>query len=161
MSFSVSIHVKPYVKKYLENRFGDPVDLSGDKHINKYFLNLLDKNSYRFDKRIFVFGKNAYKEEVTILISEDAFERFGFDLSKTSIIDFNNFIEEYIKTQSRLFVGVCSGLGVKVAVAIRNFQNIFQFEEDDFAFETIKKDIQRNGFTSDYFKKLGTTVPKK
>ena len=161
MSFNVTIPVKPYVKKYLENRFGSPVDFSGDKHINKYFLNLLEKNNHRNDRRIFIYGRVAYREEVTILISNDKFERYGFDISKNSNVDFNNFMEEHIKSQSRLFVGVCSAVGMKAAVAIRNFQNTFQFEEDDFAFETIKKDIQRNGYPSDYFKNFGTYVPKK
>jgi hypothetical protein len=158
---SFTIPCKPYVKKYLENRCGSPADLSKVDFIQKYFLSLLSRNKTRYDSRIKL---QHHTEEIELHISLSNFERYGDTLSKTAIVDFNKFLEEIVKENGRAAVALVKLNGeIKVAEAIRRFQMLYNFEEDDFSFETIKKDLQRHvpDFAKYFEKNFGATVPKK
>lgn len=165
--YTILIPCKPYVKRFLYNIFGKPADLSANKFIYKYFVSLLDRQVHRNNKRAHFkqFGKMIYSEEVEIQFNEEIFERYGYDMNRTAVIDFNLFLEDYIKTISRMYILVSHEYCPELSKLIREFQDRAKFSEDDFSFETIKKDIQRNGkFLQDFFGTIvpdrGTVVPK-
>jgi hypothetical protein len=54
--FTVSIPIKPYVKRFLEINYGVPVDFTSNAQTNKFFTDLLRKPNTRFD--------NNYPEEI-------------------------------------------------------------------------------------------------
>lgn len=144
-AFTVDVWVKPYVKKYLENNFGSPVDLR-TKEGNMFYdlLQLsLQRPLHAFKRRN---QPNTFlTAETRIVIDEDTFHRYGFDMNKKNMMRFNAFIEKHIKLQARIYIGFNRSLGVPVSVSIPKFQETFGFTEDDFPYDTIKKDFDRNG----------------
>ena len=140
--FIVTVSVKPYIKKFIENNCGEPADIKMLPAIHTYMVTLLCKPSKRFERRI---NNNLYSDQVDIAISEDEFNRYGWELTKTDTVKFNQRIEGLIKISSRLFISNNKKLGVPVARSIKEFQCLFDFSEDDFPYETIKKDFVRHG----------------
>jgi hypothetical protein len=140
--FTVKVSVKPYVKKYLHNNCGCPVDITNLPALNEYFINLLSKPSHRRELSI---NNKFYSETVEILISEDTFNRYGCLLSKTDTVKFNARIESLVKFASRMFISNNLILGIPVARSIKEFQELFGFTDDEFQYETIKKDFDRHG----------------
>jgi len=158
---TITIPCKPYVKKFLINSFGNPADLSYDKHIKKYFLHLLSRRVHRNAARVNFkeYGKLIYHEEVQIAINEEEFNRYGFSMHRKAVFDFNLFLEGYIKSMTRLFILTCQSFGMKRMQAIREFQETFGFSEDDYSSENILQDIKRNG--EKFQKRYGIAVRKK
>lgn len=157
---TVRIPCKPYVKRFLENSFGKPADLSYDRHVQKYFHHLLSRRVHRNAYRVNFkeYGKLVYHEEVEIGISENTFERHGFSMHRKAVFDFNLFLEDYIKTIMRTFILTCQSFGMKRMHAIRDFQETFGFGEDDYPAENILQDIKRN---SEKYKKMYGTITRK
>lgn len=155
---------KPYIKRHLLNQYGENslVDLRKNRHYFNYFKMLLERKICRNNKRIHFkkFGKMIYNEEVRILIDDDTFNRYGFDLTATSVVEFNAFLEDNIKTQARLFIFAANSFGQTWVDAIKDFQDTFGFSEDDFPTDSIKKDLQRHkDFYENFEKTFGTSVP--
>lgn len=156
--FTVKIRVKPYVKAYLKNNCGDPCDLDHMPSIKEEFLMLFRNPSHRMDN----CSINKLNSELNIIISEDNFFRSGWELTQTNMIRFNSIIEKRVKFIMRQFVGVNSSLGIPVSECIRQFQEVFGFTEDEWSFDSIKKDYQRNGMDNrinlikDFRKELNT-----
>jgi len=153
---------KSYVKRYLINNYGNPVDFRKNRYFGNYFKMLLERKICQHNKRIHLkqYGKQIYKSEVIVFIDDDTFNRFGFDLTAQSVVDFNMFIEDYIKSQSRAIIFTANSFGQAWVDAIRNFQNAFGFSEDDFSTEAIRKDLQRNKEILEILEKsFGTNVP--
>jgi hypothetical protein len=141
MSFTVQIPVKKYIKTYIENNCGSPANLSGLPEINDLFLDLLKYPHFNRDKQ----AKCSYTSSITIIISSDTFYRHGWQLSKTDIVRFNQKCEAMIKFNSRHFIMANNSLGIPISKCIREFQSLFQFDEDTFTYEAIKKDYDRHG----------------
>jgi len=159
---TIIIPCKPYVKRFLTNQFGAPADLRKNRHFFNYFKLLLQKKICRHNKRLHFKQdrKMIYQDEIEVLIDSDTFNRFGFDLTATSVVNFNMFVEDFIKSQSRLFIFAANSFGQTWVNAIRDFQDAFGFSEDEFPTEAIKKDLQRHKDVMENFEKIfGTTVP--
>lgn len=153
---------KSYVKRHLINQYGNPVDLRKNRHYFNYLKLLLQRKQCRYNKRINLknFGKRVYYEEVKIILDDDTFNRFGFELTPTSVMEFNAFIEDSIKTHARLLIVQANSFGQTWVDAIRDFQEAFGFTEDDFPTDSIKKDLQRHKDILETFEKtFGTNVP--
>jgi len=157
--FTISVPVKPYIKRFLELNYGSPVDFNKDPKARRVFRNLLRKPSIRYDYR-YPDSLLYNKPEVEIYISEDDFYRYGWELSKTNIIAFGKYFEDNAKFFMRTAVGIYSGLGLPLNISIVKFQENFGFDEDTWNYESIKKDFYRNGkkfkidFSEIIFKKL-------
>lgn len=161
--FVVTIPVKPYVKRFLSINYGDPADFTTDPEINRFFLNLLRRPSTYRDKQypdqIF-----SYTQKAEILISQHDFYRFGWELTRTDIVAFGKRFEDKAKCLMRSFVGVYVALGIPPYISINKFQERFQFDENSWQFETIKKDFYRNGmkdpldFNNEIFNKIEKIV---
>lgn len=141
MSFTVQIPVKKYIRTYLVNNCGNPADLAQLPEIHDLFLNFLKYPKFHRDTH----SKCNYADSIEIVISQDAFYRYGWELSKTDIVRFNQKCEAMIKFNSRQFIIANAAMGLPVSQCIREFQSTFQFPEDSFTFEAIKKDFDRHG----------------
>lgn len=169
---------KPYVRRFLTNQCGTPVDLRKNRYIFNYFKLLLKRKICWRNKRFHLkeyakiayekngktlykqYGKAIYKDEVKIMIDDDTFNRFGFDMTAHSIGEFNAFMEDYIKSMARLFIFTTNSFGQTWVNSIKNFQDLFGFSEDDFPTESIRKDLQRhNDILKNIEKTFGQSVP--
>ena len=102
----------------------------------------------------------TYSTEVEVVISEDDFYRYGFELTKPDIVTFGKHFEDRAKVMMRSMVGVYNGIGLPIRDSIWKFQTRFGFEEETWNFDSIKKDFYRNGingkidFNNEIFAKI-------
>lgn len=161
--FTVSIPVKPYVKRFLDINFGLPVDFTQNAHSHKHFQSLFKNPNTSQDKK-YPDHICTYTEIVEVVISEHDFYRYGWELTKTNTIAFGKYYEERAKAMMRTYIGVNISLGVPINKSILKFQNRFVFEEEVWHYEAIKKDIYRNGkvelidFNDEIFRKIEKIV---
>lgn len=161
LKFSVTVPVKPYVKRFLEINYGLPVDFTQNAVTNKFFQGLLSKPNTYFDKKypdIFCY----YTQVVEVWISEHDFYRYGWELSKTNIVAFGRYFEDRAKMMMRSIVGVHIGLGLPINKSIIKFQDRFHYDEDVWPYQTIKKDFYRNGMVEvvDFDKEIFNKIEK-
>ena len=161
--FTVSIPVKPYVKRFLEINYGLPVDFSSSPECLKFFQNLLRRPNYARDKQ-YPDTFYAYTETVEVVISQDDFYRYGWELSKTNVVAFGKRYETRAKVKMRSLVGFYIAMGLPINKGIEKFQDRFRFEEEIWHYEAIKKDFYRNGqvevvdFNNEIYKKIEKIV---
>jgi hypothetical protein len=161
MHFTISIPVKPYIKRFADLNFGAPADLSGDKELHKFVLRSLKKPDTRYEYR---YKEKSYTDTIEVLISEDYFYRYGWELSKTDMVTFCSLLENRAKTMMRTVVGIYKAVGLPQYIAINKFQEKFNFTEDVWSFDSIKKDFYRNApqekinFDSEIFVKIDRLI---
>ncbi len=103
-------------------------------------------------------------EPMDIIISKDDFYRYGWEISRTDQIAFGKEVEMLVKLLMRNIVGVNLALRGQINTSILHFQEKYDYTEDVWAYETIKKDFYRNGnkeridFKDDIFEKLERIV---
>lgn len=138
----------------------DELELDTSDLLNQMNNQIKEIEKNKNGKTIYrTYGKSIYKSQVKIFIDDDTFSRFGFDMTATSIVYFNSFVEDCIKSEARLFIFVANSFGRSIFDSIRDFQNVYGFSEDDFPFETIKQDFQRHkNIFKDFDKILGQSV---
>ncbi len=141
MPFTIEIPVKSYIKAYIENNCGSPADLSQLPEVNDLFTGCLKQPRFHRDKQT----KCNYSDVIEIIISEDHFYRYGWQLSKTDVVKFNRKCEAFIKFNARQFIVANHSLGLPVSMCIREYINEYNFTEDSLPYETIKKDFDRHG----------------
>ncbi len=141
--FTVSVPVKPYVKRFIEMNFGLPADFTNNPPVLKFFHELLQNPSHYYDKNI---SDEIYYQSATvaILISEHDFYRYGWQLTKTDTVAFGKYFQNRAKLLMRNVIGCHVGLGMPLNKSILKFQNQFQFHEDIWAYQSIRKDFYRN-----------------
>lgn len=142
MKFDVIIPVKPYVKRFLENNYGAPVDFHSHPRENDLFLRMLKKPCYLKD-HMYQPDLGKYTSFVTVKISERSFYRHGWELSKTDIIAFGKHFERNAKMLMRSIVGIYISFGIPTNTAISKFQIRFKMEEEYWPYDSIIKDFSR------------------
>ena len=161
-AFHITIPVKPYVKRFLELNFGDPVYFHPDKGDYAELRNCL-KESRRVDSR-FPPKICTYSCDVTVVLSERDFYRFGWEMSKNNIVRFGSHFEMKAKALMRSMVGLYHALGLPINISITRFQDKFYFDENVWPYQSIKKDFYRNGaveqidFENEIFSKVEKIV---
>lgn len=142
--FTIGLYLKPYVHKYLVNNYGDPVNLYGQNgdDLKSFLIGILKKPSTRYEKRTQLTFQS---HETRFIISKSDFYRYGWEVTKTDMIKFNNKVEALVKFYSRCYIAFDKSMGIPISRSIRNFQNEFGFTEDLWSYESIKKDFDRNG----------------
>jgi hypothetical protein len=142
MKFVVTVPVKSYVKRFLENNYGNPVDFKNHPRENEMFKRMLKKpcidEECKYNDEI-----QKYCCFVEIQIADRDFYRHGWELSKTDIISFGKHFEYRAKMQMRNIVSSYVSFGAPVYIAIERFQTRFNFEEEYWPFDSIKKDFFR------------------
>jgi len=150
MKFISIIPVKTYVKRFLENNYGDPVDFSSHPNENIRLKRMLTKPNYHCDT---IYDKRSLNSKtlpfVSVLISSAEYYRYGWQLSKTDIARFNKHYELQAKQLMRSVVGNYISFGTPIQAAIEKFQERYHMEEDYWTFEAIKKDFYRFKLTNE------------
>ena len=146
LKFLVFIPVKPYVKRYLEINYGNPVNFRDDPKHQAFLVSLLQKPNKRREN-MYDCDMVKLTEEVEVKISRDDFMRHGFELSKTSIVAFGKYFEDIAKFKARNYIELKRGFK-QLKDSITDFQQLFGMEEEYWSFESIRKDIDRNGSKS-------------
>ena len=69
--YTITVAVKPYIRAFLENNFGSPVDIRKDPELNNMVEFLLKEGATRLDKTLQI----KYTDTVCFRISRDTFHR--------------------------------------------------------------------------------------
>lgn len=146
--FRVIMPCKGYVKAYLLANFRHPdpdwpelVNLSADKPLHDYFLTLLKKSEQRNDKKL---KGTRYTEKVSIEITYDQFQRYGWLLTMTDTQKLNTMLERRVKQILYAFVGVLVMTGIPMTECVRRFRRRTGINEWMWSTDSILKDLRRN-----------------
>lgn len=141
--FSITIPCKPYVKRFLIQNFGFPVNLYTHQNPFIYlFRQFLAKPDYRKDKKMEI--NTNLTDSVEFIISSDDFYRHGWEISYTDISVLNGSFEKATKLFMRNCISFDVSLTGSVAKSIRKFQTRYDYPEEVWNFQAIKKDLDRN-----------------
>lgn len=163
MKLKIDIACKPLVRAYLQYNYGKQIVINKETHIGKFFFKLLQKGpEYRRDTEY-----TAYSDKVSLNINEDLYLRNGFGISKSGLVEFNNYITDcvygllvlHIEMHEELMKGKW-----KIKQAIESFCNKYNFNDSDLSYETAKKyyyrsRIKKNALSIKDIKTFGRNVP--
>jgi hypothetical protein len=142
MIFYAIILVKPYVKRFIENNYGNPVDFRKSPRENEMIKRMLKKPVHQHEK-MYDTRLLRQSEVVEVMISDFEFYHYGWEISKTDTIAFGKYFEKNAKYLMRTVVGLYVSFGVPVEKAINMFQERFNLEEEYWPYDSIKKDFYR------------------
>ncbi|HEY5511411.1 MAG TPA: hypothetical protein VIK10_10325 [Prolixibacteraceae bacterium] len=142
MNYFVEIPVKSYVKRFIDNNYGDPVNFSRHPRERELFMRMLKKPANYNDHK---YPNDSVRlcRTVEVPISDRDFYRHGWELSKTDIVSFGKHFERNAKWLMRSVVGTYISFGTPIQDAIQKFQLRFNMEEEYWPFDSIKKDFFR------------------
>lgn len=141
--FFLELPVKPYVKQYIILNYGNPANFSTNKFIHERFRKCLSNPSRRFNKRVEKSPICRHTETIKIILSQDEFYRYGWELSPTDIISFGKLMEHQAKFLMHNMVSFYMAL-MNERDAILTFQNNFGFTEEIWPFDSLKKNYSRS-----------------
>lgn len=140
---SILIPCKPYVKQFLIQNYGYPVNLyTGQNPFIHLFRSFLEKSCHRRDKAL--ENKNNLTAEVDFLISDGDFYRNGWEISLTHISILNTSFEQAAKLFMRNCICFDISLTGSKAKSIRKFQDRYDYPDEVWPYQSIKKDLDRN-----------------
>jgi len=142
--FSIQIPCKPYVKHYLTQNFGSPVNLYQTDNPFLPLLKLLLHNQKKDKYPLRSLNPLIYSEATAILLSEDDFLRVGFDLTRIGAIVFNKEVERSFKHMMHVIVAINFTFYGNLEQAIDRFTLDFDIPEDTWPHESIRKDFMRH-----------------
>ena len=139
---------KGYVKAYLLSNFrhADPdwpelVNLRPDKELHDYFLTLLRKSEEHYDSRL---KGTRYRYQISIEITADQFQRYGWMLSMTATQQLNTFLERRVKSMLYSYIGTLRMTGLPIMACINRFRERLHITESMWDTDSIRKDLQRH-----------------
>lgn len=146
--YRVILPCKGYVKAYLLGNFASPdddwaelVNLSSDKALHDYFLTLLRRGEERGDSRL---KGTRYAYQVSIEITYDQFQRYGWMLTATDTAKFNAMLERRVKSMLYAYVSAFRSIGLPMMECVRRFRHRTDITEWLWDTDSIRKDLQRN-----------------
>ena len=146
--FRVIVPCKGYVKAYLLANFNRPdedwpelVNLSSDKPLHDIFLSMLQRGEERYDNRL---KGTRYRYQVSIEITYDQFQRYGWLLTMTDTMRWNAILERRVKHILYSYVSALRMTGLPLMECIRRFRERTRIEEWMWDTDSIRKDLQRH-----------------
>lgn len=165
--FRVILPCKGYVKEYLTTNYGrkddtwnDLVDFTADRELHDYFIALLKRCEEKNDNKI---KGTQYLYRVSVAITYDQFQRYGWLLSMTDTLRLNSMLERRVKGILYSYVGALRSVGLPLSECIRRFRVRTGISEWLWDTDTIRRDLNRNmhvdTHASDIFlRKIGENV---
>ena len=142
--FTLLLQTKPYVHHFLVSNFGDPANLSTDPRLQNLLRRCLKKPSGRNKKKLKPLRLVKYTAQSRIVISQDDFYRYGWEMTKSDTILFGRELENRAKFLMRSMVSLYM-VFMSQKDAILLFKDHFGYSDEVWSFDSIKKDYARNG----------------
>lgn len=139
--FTISIPCKSYVKAFLESNCGTPADLKHLPDLRQVLIDCLAHKPMHLENKEIA----RWTDVVAVIVPSDVFYRYGWELNKTNLMDFNRAVQMKVKYFMRQYVGLNNALGFPLALCIRDFQEKFNFNEEVWQYDSIRKDFNRHG----------------
>jgi hypothetical protein len=136
---SISIPVKPHVKKYMSFRYGNEHTFSKNSLLGILLIHVLDK---KVPKSNFVF--KDYKENYPILISEQYYYRHGCEIPLKKRRYLALCLEKIFTEDLHLFIDFgMSEFSLSAAECIRKFFKKYEITENEVKYESVYRSFQR------------------
>lgn len=137
-TYSVNIRTKRYLKKYLQYLFNGNFYLNrSDHHIKRFLFYLLERKqvpTYDLDN-----AKFACNDIITFKVGSDTLHRYGWDLPKKSVIEFNNYLEDHFREALHNYVCFRMAFNIKKKSAIEEFADVYNITPDDVDYDSLRK----------------------
>lgn len=141
--FLVELPSKPYVAQYITFNYGNPANFSSNKFVQDRFRKCLIRPCNRHNSRYLQLSFSIHTHIVKVSITQDDFYRYGWELTTTDIIAFGKYMEGQAKfLLCNMISFYMSFLNQKDAILL--FQKNFDFSEEIWPYETIKKIYDRS-----------------
>lgn len=140
----MNLPCKPYVKRFIEQNFGDPADFSRDEELYDNFRSMLTKNNNRQDRYYSKLFLDKYSDSIRIKITDDDFYRYGWEIPLADMIKLNKKIECRVKILVHTVISSQLAFGFTTSLCVDYFQQQFDYPEDIWKKESIIKECQRN-----------------
>ena len=141
--FTLLLPTKPYVHQFLSQNYGNPADISADLRLQNLLRRYLRKPSRRRHVPYAKLKLSKYSCESRIVITSDDFYRYGWELTRKDSIAFNRELENRAKFFMRNMVSLYSSF-MNLKDAILLFQENFNYPEDTWSYDSIRKDFDRH-----------------
>lgn len=138
MCVSFQIAVKPYVKKFLNVKYGAEAVVSKKTRIGIILIELLDSKIDRSGIEL-----TGCSEKYTINVSERYFNTKGFNVSFNKKKFLAVYLEKQFTEEMRSFVDVQVAMGMTAMQAMRVFLMYYTINENEIKLESIYRSYQR------------------
>lgn len=152
----IDFALRPHLLKYLavHLKLGRKADAAGA--LDDYVLSKSNRFGFALNALLRKPVKSARHEgsidDCTALLGVDLrnFNGSYYDLlqgklSPYVVFQFNDFVEEIFREELYWWVTQHRARRATIKDAIRSFMELYEVSEDDIAYETLRKDVQRNG----------------
>ena len=140
MNFIVKLPCTPLVEHFLKTQYGTPCRLKGRSGVAKLFYRLLERPS---NKKSSMYS--GYKNSIDVFITENDFERFGCELTRGDIMEFNNMVTDHIYELMSMSI-VTQEENIKertIKESIFWWCDYFDFPQEVLSFDAAKKAYYR------------------
>jgi hypothetical protein len=169
---SIIIPCKPYVKQFLIQNFGYPVNLYSVANPFSYlFRTYLTKPILLENEKAKKLGRPRQKIRscfsdsqldvpVEFVLSDHDFYSYGWEMHPLHVRALNTTFEQSAKLFMRTCITIDTLMSGSLAASIRRFQDRYNYPEEVWSFQSIKKDIDRNttrieiDFDTDIYEKI-------
>ncbi len=141
--FTISIFTKPYLKKYLETRYGSPITFTTDNYFGMSVVSLLERPLHIHKKKEFIRLRTDRFEDKLIIHCPISFlskYRYGVDITDEKTISLNKLFEEKFEEELTFFCQILSICGVEIKDALEEFCKNFNIDiGTDISYDALKK----------------------
>lgn len=146
MSITVSIPCKPYIKHWLEVKYGCPIRLPRNCSFKAQLLSCLTKE---FQPKAY-YNNDLYPSSVEVAVGKNEISTFGVSVAPQMHHFLHRTIREQLELNIFIFVTSNNLSGSSIESAIKAYQTIHGFSEEIFSYDAIrsiyfryKKNIQK------------------
>lgn len=141
--FTITVQTKPYIKKYLHAKYGNPLIFSTDNYFGICLAGLLQRPIRVHKKkealRLRTDRFNAFLE-ISCPMSFLTNDVLGFDISDSNVISLNKLFEEKFEEELTFYTTILNICGVETKDALEDFCKNYDIEiGDDISFDALKK----------------------
>jgi hypothetical protein len=138
MCVSFEIAVKPYLKKFLNTKYGPEAVVSKKTRIGLILIELLDSKIDRPGIDI-----TGCTEKYTIKVSERYFNIKGFNVSFNKKKFLAVYLDKQFTEELRSFVDLQLSMGVPAMKAMRIFLKYYSISENEIKLDSVYRNYQR------------------
>lgn len=148
---TLNIPLKPYLKKYLTQKYGNTHLVSRRSWLGRYLIDLLDKNYHK--KKVNIKKEDYYPISIPCWIVKEV----GFDISAAKLNNLENMIHKIFLNDLYSYIEVSVGSKLKIynekyesinkqntLGAIFQFLNFYAITEDEISPDSIYRSFYRN-----------------
>jgi len=170
---TITIPCKPYVKQFMTQNYGYPVNLYScanpfiypfrtylRKPENPDIFKKIRAGKTPLPKTRYSFPVSSHDVPVLFVLSNFDFYHYGWEMHPLHVCAMNTAFEQAAKMFMRTFITIHTSISGSQSSSIRKFQDRYEYPDNIWDYQTIKKDLYRNSvnpeidFDTEIFEKI-------